>query len=207
MDQLDTGHLLAIAAALGWASGLRLYAVLFIVGGAGTLGWVDLPRGLELLQHPLMLGASGFMFAMEFFADKIPLVDSVWDIAHALLRIPAAAALAASVFGADQATWAAVAALLGGSLAATSQAAKTSSRAAVNTSPEPFSNIVASLVEDGLVVGLLWLAWAHPLVFAVVMALLVVLAWVLIALLWKLARASIQRARQFFGGAAAGQGQ
>src|SRR5678816_4701862 len=96
---IDTAGLLALAAALGWASGLRLYAVLFLTGLAGYLGWVELPSGLALLQHPLMLGASGFMLFVEFFADKIPGVDTLWDLAHTLVRIPAAAS-------ADQATWA-----------------------------------------------------------------------------------------------------
>ena len=148
---LDTTHLLAIAAALGWASGLRLYLVVFLTGLAGTLGWVDLPTGLKLLQHPAMLGASGLMLFIEFFADKIPGVDSLWDLIHTVVRIPAGAALAASVFGADQSTWAMVAALLGGTLAATSHVAKATTRAAVNTSPEPFSNVAMSLLGDAAV--------------------------------------------------------
>ena len=95
----DTTHLLAVAAALGWASGLRLYAVLFLTGLAGFLGWVALPPGLHLLQHPVMLVASGLLLFVEFFADKIPGVDSLWDVVHTLIRIPAGAALAAGVFG------------------------------------------------------------------------------------------------------------
>ncbi len=148
---LDTTQLLAIAAALGWASGLRLYAVVFLTGLAGWLGWVELPAGLQLLQHPALLAASGFMLFVEFFADKIPGVDTLWDMVHTLLRIPAGAALAAAVFGADHASWAAAAALLGGTLAATSHLAKTSTRAAANTSPEPFSNIGLSLLGDAAV--------------------------------------------------------
>jgi hypothetical protein len=96
MNALDTPQLVAVAAALGWASGLRLYAVLFLVGLAGTLGWVELPTGLLLLEHPLMLTASGLMLAVEFLADKIPGVDTLWDVLHTLLRIPAGAALAAT---------------------------------------------------------------------------------------------------------------
>src|SRR6185295_15809946 len=141
---LDTHQLVAIAAALGWASGLRLYAVLFLTGIAGFMGWVDLPAGLKLLQHPAMLSASGLMLFVEFFVDKIPGLDTVWDLIHTLIRIPAGAMLAASVFGADQPTWASVAALLGGTLAATSHVAKATTRAAVNTSPEPFSNVAMS---------------------------------------------------------------
>ena len=98
-DSFDTWQLVALAATLGWASGIRLYAVLFIVGGLGYLGWVPLPGGLAVLAHPFVLAASGFMFAVEFFADKIPGVDTVWDAVQTFVRIPAGAALAASVFG------------------------------------------------------------------------------------------------------------
>ena len=182
---LDTTSLLAIAAALGWASGLRLYAVLFLTGLAGFLGWVDLPAGLTLLQSPLMLGASGFMLCIEFFADKIPGVDTLWDLTHTLVRIPAGAALAAAVFGADQASWAMAAALMGGTLAATSHVAKATTRAALNTSPEPFSNVAMSLLGDGLVPASLWLSWAHPTLF---FAALAVALMVMFGLIWVLAK-------------------
>ena len=101
LAQLDLTHLVAIAAALGWASGLRLYAVIFLTGSAGYLGWVDLPQGLKLLQNPWVMGASGLMGLLEFVADKIPGVDTLWDAVHTLVRIPAGAALAAGVFGGD----------------------------------------------------------------------------------------------------------
>jgi hypothetical protein len=182
---LDTAQLLAIAAALGWASGLRLYAVLFLTGMAGRLGWVDLPSGLLLLQSPLMLTASGFMLFVEFFADKIPGVDTLWDLVHTLVRIPAGAALAAAVFGADPSSWTLAAALLGGTLAATSHLAKTTTRAAVNTSPEPFSNLGMSLLGDALVPTALWLSWVHPALFAV---LLVLALLVMVGLIWWLSR-------------------
>jgi hypothetical protein len=182
---LDTSHLFAIAAALGWASGLRLYLVVFLTGLAGYLGWVDLPTGLKVLQHPAMLGGSGLMVFVEFFADKIPGLDTLWDLIHTVVRIPAGAALAASVFGADQATWAMVAALLGGTLAATSHVAKATTRAAVNTSPEPFSNLAMSLAGDAAVPTALWLSWTHPLLFFAALAVAVV---VMIGLIWVLAR-------------------
>ena len=151
MDTLDLPQLLALAAAIGWASGVRLYLVVLLTGLAGYLGWVPLPGGLQLLAHPVVIAASGFMVFIEFFADKIPGLDSLWDMVHTAIRIPAGAALAASVFGADHAVMAIVAALLGGSFAATAHVAKATTRAAINTSPEPFSNVGASLVEDGLV--------------------------------------------------------
>ena len=198
MADFDTPQLVAIAAALGWASGLRLYAVLFLVGFAGWMGYVELPPGLQLLQHPLMLIASGVLLVVEFLADKVPGVDTLWDVLHTLLRIPAGAALAAAVFGTDQATAAAVAALLGGTLAATSHFAKATTRAAVNTSPEPFSNIALSLAGDAVVPAALWLAWAHPWAF---FAVLVVVLALMGLLLWKLGGFLRQLLRRLFGGA------
>jgi Domain of unknown function (DUF4126) len=203
LPEFDTTQLMAIAAALGWASGLRLYAVVFITGLVGQMGWVPLPEGLKMLQHPAVLGASGFMLAVEFFADKIPGLDSLWDVIHTVLRVPAGAALAASVFGADQGTLAIVAALLGGSLAATAHTAKATTRAAVNTSPEPFSNVAVSLVEDGAAVGSLWLAYTHPLVFIPVLAVAVIAMLGLIWVLWKFLRRIAQRVRGVFAPASA----
>ncbi len=176
MQALDTTGLVALAAALGWASGLRLYAVLFITGMAGAAGWLPLPAGLQVLQNPLVLGASGLMLVMEFFADKIPALDSLWDLVHTFIRIPAGAALAAAVFGGDSATWATVAGVLGGTLAATAHTAKATTRAAVNTSPEPFSNVGLSLLGDAAVPGLLWLAWQQPVWFFVALGVAVLLA-------------------------------
>ena len=190
---MDMPALLALAAALGWASGLRLYAVLFIVGFAGLAGWMELPQGLQVLQHPAMLVASGCMLFVEFFADKIPGLDSLWDMVHSVIRIPGGALLAAGVFGADNATMALVGALMGGTLAATSFAGKASTRAAVNTSPEPFSNIAVSLLEDGLVVGALWLATQYPLLFAMVLVVVLVLTVVLIIVLFRFLQAIVRR--------------
>lgn len=196
----DLPHLLALAAALGWASGFRLFAVVFLVGLAGTAGWVVLPPGLQVLQHPALLLASGGLLTVEFFADKIPGVDSLWDLLQAVIRVPAGAALAAGALGADGPTTATLAALLGGTLAATSQAAKMTTRAALNTSPEPFSNLLASLAEDGLVVAAVWLALAHPLVFALLLVLAVVLAWALVWFLFRFLRAVLRRVGSFLSG-------
>ena len=195
---MDMPSLLALAAALGWASGFRLYAVVFLVGLMGAAGGVVLPTGLQVLQHPAILAVSGFMLFMEFFADKIPGFDSLWDLMHSVIRIPAGAALAGAVFfGADSGTMTLLAALLGGTLAATSQVAKTTTRAAINTSPEPFSNIGASLVEDGASVGAVWLAATHPLLFGVLLAVVVVLMWVVTWTLIKFLRAAFRRLSQW----------
>ena len=196
--KMDMPSLLALAAALGWASGFRLYAVVFLVGMAGAVGWIVLPKGLAVLQHPALLTASGVMLFVEFFADKIPGLDSLWDMVHSVIRIPAGAALAAGALGADSTTMTLAAALMGGSLAASSQAAKTTTRAAINTSPEPFSNVLASLCEDGLVVGAVWLATTHPLAFGLVLAITVVLMWVVTVSLFRFLRAVFRRMATFF---------
>ncbi|MDO9290685.1 MAG: DUF4126 domain-containing protein [Hydrogenophaga sp.] len=202
-SQLDMPSLLALAAALGWVSGFRLYAVVFLVGASGALGWMPLPEGLQVLQHPAMLITSGALLFVEFFADKIPGLDSLWDMVNSVIRIPAGAALAAGALGADGSTMALVGALLGGTLAASSQAAKTTTRAAINTSPEPFSNIAMSLVEDGLVVGAVWLATNHPLVFGVLLVIAVVLMWIVTWMLFKFLRAVFRRAQSLFSSATA----
>jgi hypothetical protein len=181
VESLDLAQLIALAAVLGFASGIRLYAVLLVVGLVGYAGWVELPPGLAILQHPWVLGSAGAMFLVEFVADKIPGIDTVWDAIQTFIRIPAGAALAASVVGGlDSATWTTVAAILGGSLAATSHLTKAGTRAAVNTSPEPFSNLGLSVAEDVATAGLLWLVLTHPLVaVAIVAALLLLAAWLL----------------------------
>ena len=189
----DTLQLVALAAAVGWASGLRLYAVLFIVGGLGYLEVVELPGGLGALAHPWVLAASGFMFCVEFFADKIPGVDSLWDAVHTFIRIPAGAALAASVFGDSSVAAALAAAILGGSLAAGSHFTKSGSRAAINTSPEPFSNWAASFGEELAVGTVLWLAFAHPIAALIVLGLLVLLMIWLIPKLWRFIRTLIRK--------------
>ena len=203
VGKMDMPSLLALAAALGWVSGFRLYAVVFLVGSAGAMGWITLPTGLAVLQHPALLTASGIMLFIEFFADKIPGLDSLWDMVNSVIRIPAGAALAAGALGADSGNMALVGALLGGTLAASSQAAKTTTRAAINTSPEPFSNIAMSLVEDGLVVGAVWLATNHPLVFSVLLVITVVLMWIVTWMLIKFLRAAFRRAKSLFSSAPA----
>lgn len=200
LPALDTAQLVAIAGALGWASGVRLYLVVLLTGLAGYMGWVNLPQGLHMLANPVVLGASGFMVFVEFFADKIPGLDSLWDVVHSVIRIPAGAALAASVFSADSNAISLIAALAGGTLAATSFAAKATSRAAINTSPEPFSNIGASLLEDGLVPAGLWLAIAHPLVFIAVLAFVLVMSIWLVRVCWRFLRALFKRVTRIFSG-------
>ncbi|MGJ7496932.1 DUF4126 domain-containing protein [Variovorax sp. RT4R15] len=200
MNALDMPQLLALAGAIGWASGIRLYLVVLLTGLAGYLGWVPLPGGLQMLAHPVVIAASGFMVFVEFFADKIPGLDSLWDMVHTVIRVPAGAALAAGVFGADHTALALVAALVGGGLAATAHTAKATTRAAINTSPEPFSNVGASLIEDSMVPAGLWLAVAHPLVFFVLFVIVLVLSVWLIRKSWRFLRGLVSRVTRIFSG-------
>jgi hypothetical protein len=176
---------IAIAAALAWASGLRLYLTLFLVGLAGYLGWMALPEHLELLSSPLVLAASGFMTCVEFFADKIPWVDSVWDAVNTFIRIPGGALLAASMVGDSGAGAVLAAAIIGGTITAGTHLAKAGARAVVNTSPEPFSNFVKSSAEDLLVPAGLWTAFVAPAIFLIGLVLFLgLIAWAL-PTLWR----------------------
>ena len=178
----DTLAVLAVALAASWASGLNTYATVLVLGLAQRLGLVTLPHDLQALGSAWVLAVAALLFVLNFFADKIPLVDSVNDVLHTFVRIPAGALFAfgaADSLGPEAAT---VAALLGGTLAAGTHVAKTGTRALINTSPEPFSNIAASLAEDGIVIGGLLLALAHPITFLCLLLLFVA------ALLWLLPR-------------------
>ena len=203
MDHFDTWQLIALATALGWASGIRLYAVLFIVGAVGYAGWFDLPQHLQILAHPMVLAASGFMVLVEFFADKIPGIDTVWDLVHTVIRIPAGAALAAGVFGDSPPAWTMVAAIVGGTLAAGSHFTKAGTRAVINTSPEPVSNWVASFGEDLLAGGLVYLALAYPFVALAVVLLLVAFSIWLLPKLWRFIRGIIERIGRWFANVSA----
>ncbi len=195
MNEIVIQHIpeLAMAGALAWGAGLRLYLVTFLFGLAGALDWWPLPEHLHVLEHPLVIGAAGFMAVVEMFADKLPWLDSVWDAMHTFIRIPAGAALAAAVFGDSGLAITAAAALLGGSLTATTHFTKSGTRAAANTSPEPFSNLALSLTEDVAVVGGSWLATQYPIAFLIVLAIFLVLAVIVFRLILRGARRLIQR--------------
>jgi hypothetical protein len=196
---VDTVQSVALAAGLAWGSGLRLYAVLFAAGLLGRLGYLDLPQALQVLQHPWVLGAAGVMLAIEFLADKIPLVDSLWDAAHSFIRIPAGAVLAAAALGEHDPALAVVAAILGGTIAAGTHAAKAGARALINTSPEPFSNITTSFGEEVLLAGGLYAAFTQPLLFlAFLLVFLIFIVW-LLPRLWRGVRLLVQRLRALPG--------
>ena len=169
---------LALAAGLAWASGVRMYAAIFIVGLIGRLGYVHLPEHLQLLEHDGVLVASGLMLLAEFLADKVPGFDSAWDSIHTFIRIPIGAMLAWGAMSDAGPDAQMVAAILGGAITGGTHLAKMSARAAINTSPEPFSNWTASFGEEGVVLGGLWLVFHHPLAFIVLLVLfLAFVAW------------------------------
>jgi hypothetical protein len=171
---------LALAGGLAWASGIRLYATLFIVGLLGRFGYLHLPEPLVVLQHDWVLIAAGIMVLGEFLADKVPGFDSVWDAIHTFIRIPAGAFLAWGAMGDATPAAQMAAAIVGGLITSGTHLAKSGGRAAINTSPEPFTNWTASASEDGLVLGGLWLAIAHPLAFLVALVLFLgLVAWLL----------------------------
>lgn len=201
MDQLQTIiATLALTAGASWASGINLYAVLVVLGLGGATGNIALPPDLLILQDPLVIMAAGFMYCVEFFADKVPGVDSTWDALHTFIRIPAGAMLAAGAVGEVSPAVELAAALVGGSLAATSHATKAGSRLLINTSPEPVSNWAASLAEDLLVVAGLWTALNHPLVFLVLLAGFIALAIWLLPQLWRLLKKIVAKVRDLLGG-------
>ena len=180
---MTDAHLFAIGVLLAWLAGIRVYLTVFGVGIAGYFGWLDLPQALEVTTSPWVLGVSGVLAVAEFFADKIPGVDSGWDLLHTLLRIPAGAFLAAAALSPDGDLGAGMLAT-GAGVALTSHLLKSGARAAMNTSPEPVSNWTASVTEDAAVVGGLALAFAHPWIALVIVvaasltfALLVWWAW------------------------------
>jgi hypothetical protein len=182
---MDTLQSVALAAGLAWGSGIRLYAVLFLAGLMARLGYVELPPGLGLLTHPAVLGASGFMFFVEFFADKVPGFDTLWDAAHTFIRIPAGALLAALALADRDPALILAAAILGGTLASAVHLTKAGSRALINTSPEPFSNWTASFGEEALLLGGLWAAFTHPLAFLAGLALFLLAALWLLPKIWR----------------------
>ena len=192
----ETLAAIAVALAAGWASGLNAYAAVLVLGGAERLGLVNLPADLQVLASPWVLGVAALLFALNFLADKIPYVDSINDVLQTFVRIPAGFLLAYGAAGGLSPEVAAIAGLLGGTLAAGTHIAKTGSRAVINTSPEPFSNIAASLTEDVAVIGGLALAIAHPLTFLCLLAVFVAL---LIWLLPKLVRLALIPIRRVAG--------
>lgn len=197
---MDITQTIALTLGVAWASGINLYAAMFMLGYMGMTGNTDLPPGLEILMDPMVMLAAGFMYCVEFFADKIPGVDTGWDAIHTFIRIPAGAVLAAGVVG-DIGVGAELAAgILGGTLAAGSHITKAGTRVLINTSPEPFSNWFASVGEDVAVIAGLWVALYHPVLFIVLLVLFVLLMIWLLPKIWCGIKKVFGFIRRLFGG-------
>ncbi len=177
--------LLALSMGAAWASGINLYAALVMMGVMGATGNMVLPEQLEILSNPLVIGAAGLMYMVEFVADKMPGVDTAWDSLHTFIRIPAGAMLAAGAVGELAPAVELAAAIIGGGVAATSHATKAGTRVLINTSPEPFSNWAASIAEDFAVLAGLYTALSHPWVFLALLVLFLLLAIWMLPKLWR----------------------
>jgi hypothetical protein len=196
-EALPLVQTVALAAGLAWASGLRLYLVLFLAGLLAHLGYLQLPENLVLLKHPLVMAASGTMLLAEFVADKVPGFDSLWDTLQTFVRIPAGGALAALSLGVADPALMLAAGLIGGTITAGTALTKAGGRLAINTSPEPFTNWAASFGEDAMVIGGFWLMLQHPAIFLGVLALFLLLLVWLLPKLWRFLRAMIGRISTF----------
>jgi hypothetical protein len=199
---METIEIISVMLGAAWASGINLYAAVLVLGWLGGAGHVDLPPGLELLSEPMVMWAAGAMYLIEFFTDKIPGVDTGWDVLQTFVRIPAGALMAAGAAqGLDVGQAAEFAALLlGGGVAATSHATKAGSRVMINSSPEPFSNWGASIAEDVSVFAGLWTALNHPWVFLVLLGVFLLLAIWLLPRIWRAIRGAGRTLRRWFTG-------
>src|SRR5271163_1776031 len=191
MNPLET---IGLALGTGFSSGLNLYATVATLGILQRFGVIHLPEPMRALAHPWVIGIAGTLYAIEFFADKIPYIDTIWDAAHTFIRPPAAAVLAYAAAGSAAPEWRWGAALLAGGVALTAHGAKASTRAAANVSPEPFSNWLLSFGEDLLAVWLTWLASVHPRATIVLVTVLLGLCAFLLYHLFRFARAALQKA-------------
>jgi len=191
--------IIAMTMGVAWASGINLYAAIVVLGFAGSTGNIELPESLLVLQDPMVIAAAGLMYAVEFFADKTPGVDTGWDAIHTFIRIPAGAMLAASAVGDVTPALQVAAGILGGGLTGVTHAGKAGSRVLINTSPEPFSNWIASFGEDVIVIVGLWTALNHPALFLVLLALFLVLLIWLLPKLWRGIKLLVNKVGQWLG--------
>jgi len=196
---MDAVSIIALSMGAAWASGINLYATLFMLGYMGASGNMTLPAELEVLTDPMVMTAAGFMYCVEFFADKIPGVDSGWDTIHTFIRIPAGAMLASSAIGDVGPAMELTTALLGGVLAAGTHTTKAGTRLLINTSPEPVTNWTASISEDLLVIGGLWVALNHPTLFIIGLVVFVLLMIWLLPRLWRLIKHIFRRIGSWLG--------
>jgi len=191
-------QLIALSMGVAWASGINLYAAILTLGIAGATGNIELPQGLQVLSDPMVIGAAGLMYCVEFFADKIPGVDTGWDMIHTFIRVPAGVILAAGSVGDLSSAAGITAGLLGGGMALTTHSAKAGARALINTSPEPFSNWTASILEDIAVFSGLWMALNQPLLFIILLIVFILLMIWLLPKLWRGIKTVFAALKRFF---------
>jgi len=196
---MDPVSMIALSMGAAWASGINLYATLFMLGYMGSTGNMTLPPEMDVLTNPMVMTAAGFMYCVEFFADKIPGVDTGWDTIHTFIRIPAGAMLAAGTIGDVTPAMQLTAALLGGTLAAGTHATKAGSRLLINTSPEPVSNWTASISEDLLVIGGLWTALHYPVLFVIALIIFVIVMIWILPKLWRLIKTIFRKIGSWLG--------
>jgi len=186
---------LSLALGTAWTSGINLYATVAALGIAGRAGMIQLPPDLLVLQDPLVIGLACIMYVVEFFADKVPYVDSAWDVLHTFIRVPAGAILASRSIGTVNPALEVAALLAGGGVALAAHGTKATLRLAINVSPEPFSNWLASIGEDLTVLGSIWLIFNHPLIMLILVGGFLALAFWLIPKLFRLAKKGFQMLR------------
>ena len=195
---METVSLIAAALGVAWASGINLYAAILMLGLMGSMGSIELPPELEVLQNPAVLIAAAFMYCVEFFADKIPGVDTVWDAIHSFIRIPAGAMLAAATLAPISPEAELIGLLLGGTLAAGTHFTKAGSRVVLNTSPEPVTNWTASIGEDLVVIAGLWTALNYPILFIVLLIAFIALVIWLAPKVWRGVKRVFAKIRGWF---------
>lgn len=189
---------IALSMGAAWASGINLYATVFVLGILGATGNLVLPQNLEILSDPVVLWAAGFMYCVEFFADKTPGVDTGWDAIHTFIRIPAGVMIAAGAVGDVNPSLALAAGILGGGLATGSHLTKSGSRLLINTSPEPFSNWIASVLEDVAVVGGILAALHNPVLFLALLTGFICLVVWLLPKIWRGIKLLFAKIKSFF---------
>ncbi len=197
---MDTISIIALTMGTAWASGINLYATIFMLGYLGSTGNIDLPPDLMVVTDPLVMTSAGLMYCVEFFADKTPGVDTAWDALHTFIRIPLGAVLAMGAVGDMTPAVELAAFIVGGSLAGATHATKAGSRIVINSSPEPMTNWTASIGEDLLVVAGLWTALNHPVLFLVALVIFIGLMIWLLPKIWRGIKRIFNSIRNFFSG-------
>jgi len=197
---MDTVSIIALSMGAAWASGINLYATIFMLGYLGTTGNIDLPPDLMVVTDPLVMTSAGLMYCVEFFADKTPGVDTAWDTLHTFIRIPLGAVLAMGAVGDVTPAVELAAFIVGGSLTAATHATKTGSRIVINSSPEPVTNWTASIGEDLLVIAGIWAALNHPVAFLIALIVFIALMIWLLPKIWRGVKHIFNSIRNFFTG-------